>query len=243
MSFLRCIAGAMVLMLGACSSLPSFPPLPGFGVSGDPGDGMVAGKTSEIDAPLSASATPREQLNRAVLLLGVGRVGEARTLLAQVLAKSPNDKSALGLMEQVDGDPLTLLGRDHQIHIVVAGDTMSALAARHLGDPLKFYVLSRYNGLASPNALQIGASLKIPTGSGARFASAAVSSSTANAALPADAAKASTIRLQGLEALNKGEINLAIDLLRRAEALHRDDAAIQRDLQRALRIQSSLIND
>lgn len=241
MSCLRCIAVAMALMLGACSSLPSFPSLDGFGLPGEPGRETVDAETSELDAPLSAAATPRDQVNRAVLLMGAGRADEARSLLTQALAKAPNDKSALGLMEQMDGDPLALLGRDHQIHTVVAGDTLSELAARHLGDPLKFYILSRYNGLASPNALRVGASLKIPTGSGARLVSAPAASATT--ALTADAAKASTTRLQGLEALNRGDINLAVDLLRRAEALNRDDAAIQRDLQRALRIQSSLVND
>jgi hypothetical protein len=61
--------------------------------------------------------------------------------------------------------------------------------------------------------------------------------------LSANANKASALRRQGLEALNEGEIDLAVDLLGEARKLNQADSAIQRDLQRALRIQANLLDD
>jgi tetratricopeptide (TPR) repeat protein len=229
------------LMQAGCSSLPSLPAIPGWGLSDNSATGAGAPADAEIDKPLSANATPREHINRAVLLLGAGRTEEAREYLDLALAKSPSDKAALDLIEQIDADPFTLLGREHRTYVVVAGDTMSELAQRHLGDPLKFYALSRYNGLSSPNALREGATLRIPTADAARLARVA-SATTQNSNLPTDAAKANTLRRHGLEALNKGEIDTAVDLLGEARTLNAADPAIQRDLERALRIQASLVD-
>lgn len=248
--FLSALA-ATTLMLAGCSSLPampSLPSLPGFSAPESAAPEVVEAEIkTDIAAPLAVEATAREHINRAVLLLGSGRAEEARAHLTQALQKSPSEKVAANLLQQIDGDPMVLLGQEHQTYTVVAGDTMSALAARHLGDPMKFYLLSRYNGLASPDALRVGAILKIPKSAvvstaattPAPAATAAAATATSEP-LVVNAAKANTTRLQGLEALNKGQIALAVDLLQQAEKLNKGDPAIQRDLERARRIQSSL---
>lgn len=243
MMFFRCAAVATLLLLGACSSLPQFPSLPGFDLSGSVAATESAGDSGSVGASPSPSTSPREQIDRAVRLLGAGRADEARSLLSLALVKSPNDKSAIALMAQIDGDPIKLLGRDHQLYTVAPGDTMSGLAERHLGDPLKFYALSRYNDLQSPDALRVGARLKIPVSPGSAIVSAPVRAENMIEPKKVDVESASAMRLRGLEALNKGEVRLAVDLLRRAEALNSGDPAIQRDLERALRIQASLADD
>jgi hypothetical protein len=213
-------------------------PLPDFGLGGISANGGKPVDATALGEPLPSNAPARDQVNRAVHLLGVGHVDEARRHLDRALAMSPSDKTALALVEQIEVDPVALLGEEHRVHTVVAGDTMSVLAERYLGDPLKFFALSRYNALGAPNALRVGASLKIPIGNASKTTRTGAPSVSPSSSIAA--AKADGLRLQGLEALNRGEIDRAVTLLRSAEALDGDDPAIQRDLQRALRIQTSL---
>ncbi|RYG27306.1 MAG: hypothetical protein EON93_20825 [Burkholderiales bacterium] len=115
-----------------------------------------------------------------------------------------------------------------------------AVAERFLGDSRLFYALSRYNGLAAPNALVVGRALKLPaTAKRTASASAAVSSATAPVQKAA-AAKANNMRLQALQLLNKGEVDGAIALLKQAIAIDGNDPVIRKDLERAERIQSAL---
>jgi Flp pilus assembly protein TadD len=55
-----------------------------------------------------------------------------------------------------------------------------------------------------------------------------------------DPARANQLRLQGLQQLNTGNVESAISLLRQAQALDSENPAIQRDLDRALRLQAAL---
>lgn len=233
------IIPAVAVLLAGCSSLPAMPSLPGFEFGAQNDAEASAVDAADIRAPLPADASVRDQVNRAVHLLSVGQADEAKQHLDRALSKSPSDKAALALVQQIEADPVALLGKEHRVHTVVAGDTMSALAERYLGDPLKFFILSRYNGLGAPNELRVGALLRIPTGNETKTTLAAAPA-PGPASSPVNAAKADALRLQGLEALNKGEIDRAVTLLRSAEALNGDDLAIQRDLQRAARIQKSL---
>jgi nucleoid-associated protein YgaU len=126
--------------------------------------------------------------------------------------------------------------------VVAAGDTMSGLAARFIGDPLMFYALARYNGLASPKALAVGQTVKIPSRSGVVVANAlrAQPEAPAKRALPVNAGKANTVRLDALEKLNAGDVSRAITLLTEAQALDETNVAIAKDLERARRILSAL---
>lgn len=232
----------LILALQACSSIPPMPALPEFNLpfSGAP-------KTATADPVLPESATPRERVGRAIDLLGAGKVDDAKAELAKVLKASPKDAIALRLMAQIETDPVTLLGADSRDYVVAAGDTMSALAGQHLGDPLMFFALSRYNGLNSPNALSVGKVLKIPSRAGKQpdVVDAIPASRNEIAPLPPAASTAgneaaNAIRLQALDLLNRGDVTKALGLLRQAEAMNQSDPAIQRDIQRALRIQSAL---
>jgi hypothetical protein len=55
-----------------------------------------------------------------------------------------------------------------------------------------------------------------------------------------DPARAGQLRLQGLQRLNTGDVNGAVTLLRQALSLDEGNPAIQRDLDRAVRMQASL---
>ncbi len=231
---------ASLLSAGACSTLPATPSadLPSLG---EPASETLAGVGVSTPAP---EPTLGERIGRAAEMLSVGKASEARIELQTALAKSPQDATAELLLSQIETDPTTLLGPPSQTYVVQAGDTMSGIADRFLGNSLMFYALSRYNGLAAPNALVIGRTLKIPDSSKSPATNATILPQSNKPAIAAaksvDAAKANTVRLEALQHLNTGDVLRAIALLKEAVSLDGTDPAIRRDLDRALRIQTAL---
>jgi LysM repeat protein len=229
--------------LGACSSLPQMPAMPKLAfpsLTGAAPGAESSAETAVVLAPLPKTASAREHVSRAIELLNEGRREEARAGISEALAKSSKDATALRLLEQIDKDPVVLLGEKSEPYVVAAGDTMSGLAARFIGDPLMFYALARYNGLASPKALSVGQTLKIPSRSGVVVANALRAQPEAPAKRPVNAGKANTVRLDALEKLNAGDVSGAITLFTEAQALDETNVAIAKDLERARRIQSAL---
>ncbi len=233
--------------LGACSNMPQMPAMPNLPFPSLPGAAPAqetGAEAAAAPAPLSPAATAREHVARAIEFLNEGKAAEARAGLSAALAKAPKDATALHLMEQIDADPVALLGDKSETYVVAAGDTMSGLADRFLDDPLMFYALARYNGLASPKALSVGRTLKIPSRPGVSLVAAPQPQPDADAprATALNAGKASQVRLQALELLNAGDVVRAVSLLTEAQALDETNVAIRKDLERARRIQSALAN-
>jgi len=239
----KLIALLAAATLGACSNLPQMPAMPQLALPTFPGSPTAQEASTEAAtrAPLSPAPTAREHVTRAIDFLNEGKAAEARAGLSAALAKSPRDATALHLLEQLNTDPVALLGDKSETYVVAAGDTMSGLADRFLNDPLMFYALARYNGLASPKALSVGRTLKIPSRSGAAVAAPQPQpEADAPRATPINAGKANAVRLQALELLNAGDAARAVSLLTEAQALDETNAAIGKDLERARRIQSAL---
>ncbi|MGD9965393.1 MAG: LysM peptidoglycan-binding domain-containing protein [Hyphomonadaceae bacterium] len=228
--FFRLIVAAFAASVaGACSHLP---PLAGM---------------SET-APVSA-AGPREHVRAAVDLLGRGEESQARAELRAALEARPGNATAQRLLQQLDADPRTLLPGAPRPYMVRPGETMSQLAERFFGDGLLFYALARYNEIDAPNQLAAGQILMIPRRPGQPAEEAALDDvapleqRAPDAAAPPrsiDASRASQLRLQALQQLNSGRVDSAVALLRQARSLDTGNAAIQRDLDRAVRLQGSL---
>src|SRR5581483_4981073 len=110
--------------------------------------------TPHAPATRAVAATPglseNERLGLAVALLNHGDRDQARAELGALLAASPGNAQAQRLLKEVDKDPQAALGRRNFPYTTRPGDTMASVAARFLGDPLKFYVLARYNNVATP---------------------------------------------------------------------------------------------
>lgn len=214
----------------ACSHLPNLP------------------QTSNVArAEATPGLAPRERVRLAIDLLDNGDEAHAEVELRAALAEQPNNGAAQRLLQQITDDPHALLTGTPRSYTVRAGDSMSALAGRFLGDPLMFYALSRYNDMAAPNQLSAGERLMIPVRPGVSMASAPAPGDSmppsATAAIPlrsGDPERANQLRLQGLQRLNTGNVDTAITLLRQAQALDAGNPAIQRDLDRALRLQAAL---
>jgi hypothetical protein len=233
-----------VFLLSGCSSMPV---MPEFSLPTLPSLRSPSGSDDRTRATIPNSSALNAGLGRAIELLGAGRAEEARGELRAVLNKSPKNETALSLLAQIDADPASLLGQPGDTYVVAAGDTMSELADRFLGDPLLFYALGRYNGMTAPNSLSEGRSLKLPARAKAAVAPRAQALGNASmhspgSAMPAvvDEVKASATRMKALESLNQGDVDLAIVLLKQAQALNASDAAIDRDLERAMRIKTAL---
>jgi hypothetical protein len=237
--FLGMAVALLALGLGGCSA----------------GGGKDVGSAGS-QAPQTSEAV-LAQTKEALALLNQGQADKARKKLLQALKIRPGDMLAQDLLKQIDTDPKVLLGSESYGYTVKEGETMSTLAQRFLGDPMKSYALARYNGLTSPTAVKSGDVLQIP---GRRRLTPPVAKKPAPPALkkppvtvakptapkpapapPAgDAARAAKLRGQGLAALNAGAINRAVALLRQALSFNPGSALIKGDLARALRIQSTL---
>ncbi|HYD71603.1 MAG TPA: LysM domain-containing protein [Candidatus Binatia bacterium] len=218
-------------LAGACSHLPEMPPMPSIGARPEATPGL----------------SPRDRVRLAVELLDGGDEQRAELELRAALEEQPNNGAAQRLLQQITEDPRALLTATPRPYTVRQGDSMSALAERYLGDALMFYALARYNDLEAPNQLSAGQRLMIPMRPGVIAASAppndAAAPPASTAALPlrtGDPERANQLRLQGLQQLNAGNVDSAISLLRQAQSLDAGNPAIQRDLDRALRLQAAL---
>ncbi len=105
-------------------------------------------------------------LNEIILALQDGDEAIAERSLQTMLAQGQNLSIADKLLRQIQTNPEQLLGAEHDTISVKAGDTLSLLAEKHLGDSLMFYALARYNSIDKPGQLQRGQSLNIPSNYG-----------------------------------------------------------------------------
>lgn len=193
----------------------------------------------------------RQEVREAIALLNRGEAAAARVKLMRVLGRQPGDDVARQLLRQIDTDPRELLGRENYSYTLREGETLSIVAQRALGNPMLFYALARYNNIAVPESAGAGLTILIP---GRRPApprpeprptpTRPAPPPEAQAPRPApragNPAQAARLRAQGLAAMNGGQINRAVALLRQALALDPGNAVIRNDLSRALRVQSTL---
>lgn len=225
------LALALTLLLGACAQTAKVAT-------------PAVATPPKVVAPPAPTATPglsaRDRQKKAVDLLGTGQAAPARLELVALLAEQPANAVARKLLDQIDRDPKEMLGAASYPYKVRPGDSMSALADRLMGDALMFYGLARYNGIADPSQMEVGRTLLIP---GVPRKVAPAPARTATAAAPAaqrDPARAGRLRGQALELMNRGRIDQAVPLLRQALGLDPGNAVIQRDLDRAVRIQANV---
>lgn len=220
------------LILAACAQTPTGSPT------------LTAGGPTAAPQPIAPhfkaapglSTVERQRL--AVELLNKGQADQARAELNALLLDQPANPMGRRLLDQIDRDPRALLGERNYAYKVRPGETMSVLAQRFLGDPLLFYALARYNNIAAPSQMEVGQTLLIP---GAPKKVVAKPTGPAAVAPPArNPSRAAQLRGQGLERLNRGAVDQAVGLFRQALTFDPGNAVIQKDLDRALRIQKTV---
>ncbi len=220
--------------LGACSAMPA----------------SVHGALASMTSPAQSA---QDRVHAAMAALDRGEEAQAKAQLEAVLRQEPGNATARRLVDEINIDPRTQLGARNHSYVVRNDDTMSELAQRFLGDPLLFYALARYNNIV-PDQLAAGQTILIPDHgrpapappaiAGLRSSTPVVSEAPSAPSVPMVstnvAQRANRLRLQALEHLNAGDADGAVNLLHAALALDGSNTAIQRDLLRAERIQTSL---
>lgn len=202
-----------------------------------------------------------QELGDVVSLLDQGEEKAARKKLAAMLKRDADDASSRKLLESITADPVATLGSTDFAYRVEPGETMQGIAQHFLGDRMKFYLLARYNQLAVPATLKPGQTIRVP-GIRPKEAPPAPSrprpeptpapapppkpapSATAPALPPAprtaDPRRAAQLRSAGLTALNREQVGNAVRLFGQALRLDPGNALIERDLDRARRLQATV---
>lgn len=111
--------------------------------------------------PAQAQQAQRMALSAAELL-EVGNEEQALVEVQRALQSDPANRLAQSLLKQIQTDPLVLLGREHFLHRVEPGQSLSRIAGRFLNDVHLFYALARYNDIKVPRQLQGGQVIKVP---------------------------------------------------------------------------------
>jgi hypothetical protein len=183
-----------------------------------------------------------ERLTLAVELLNHAQRERARIELQAILVMAPGNAASGRLLRDMDEDPRTALGEQSYAYTVRPGDTMKTIASRLLGDPLKFYILARYNGIDVPADVTAGRVLMIPGEPRKSSAPRVLPPVATQPSAPpvAQPGRAGALRALALESMDRGQINKAVSLLQQASELDPSNALIKRDLSRAERIQTTV---
>jgi pyruvate/2-oxoglutarate dehydrogenase complex dihydrolipoamide acyltransferase (E2) component len=197
-----------------------------------------------------------DQFGDVIARLERGDDSGAKKTLEAMRKRDPGDARTAMLLESIEADPQDILGAKSFGYVAKPGDSFASLAQRFLGNRDKFYALARYNGIDNPSELAVGRALRIPGDEpaapppppkprpappAAKPEKPAPAPAKPKPAAPAvNAARANQLRAQGLGALNRGDPNRAVALLRQAAAANPGSAVIKADLARAERIRATV---
>jgi tetratricopeptide (TPR) repeat protein len=132
-----------------------------------PGEGeSPAGDSGSQGTSQGQMQTPSEDagdtLPGVIEALDRGQIEAAEAALLRIIDQQPYSRLALRFLQQIQTDPVELMGEEHDVVIVQPGDSLSEIAQRELGDSLQFFALARYNGIDAPRKMAPGRALRIP---------------------------------------------------------------------------------
>lgn len=164
---------------------------------------------------------------RAANLLDEGKEAEARAAIDKALALDPQNSLAKTLLFSITADPIATLGMKSFPYTVQPGDRLSKLSEQYLKDQYKFYLLARYNKLASPR-LQVGQTIRIPgTGPAPKPVATTPRPEPTQPKPVGSAGEAERLYQEGTRKLQAGDKNGAYELFAQAARLdprYRTDA-------------------
>ncbi len=156
----------VLLLLPSCQPSPELPDTARQRTISGP-DGLETelespGENALGDAPETGVKTVRGYVRQAYELLTVGKEDEAQRALEMALRRAPQHKQATMLLQHIHADPIAALGPTFFKYRIRPNDSLTGLAQRFLDDPLKFYLLAKYNGLSNPSRIRAGQVINIP---------------------------------------------------------------------------------
>lgn len=121
-----------------------------------------AAATETVADKVTSKPAPLLSLKQIIQLIENGEYDQARAALETFLAKNPKNSAARDLQKQLTINPVKALGAASMPYTVQTGDTLGGLAARFLGNPMRFVILGRYNGIKRAGDIRVGQTIKIP---------------------------------------------------------------------------------
>ncbi|MEO8303529.1 MAG: LysM domain-containing protein [Betaproteobacteria bacterium] len=153
---------ALIALVSGCAAPPAAPaatPAPAAPVEVAPQP--VAPAAPEL-SPAQAKAQAQKLALEAVDRLQNGDEVAAKQLLGTAHGLDPTNDIARKMSEQINADAQKELGTVFFRYTVQRDDSLSKLAQQYLGDRFRFYILAKYNDMASPSKLAAGQVIKIP---------------------------------------------------------------------------------
>ncbi|MHB9022124.1 MAG: LysM peptidoglycan-binding domain-containing protein [Halothiobacillus sp.] len=145
-------------VLSGCAQVPSS----GEGDTSKEATHSATPDLSSADSAGDAAPAPLMDLKKIIHLIEEGQSDFARRALKTYLAKDPKNTQALSLQQQLTVNPEAYLGKPTTTYTVQPGDTLGGIAAKFLGNPLRFVILGRYNQISRSKDLQVGQVIKLP---------------------------------------------------------------------------------
>ena len=120
-------------------------------------------KVEQGHQPEKDTLTTQEHIQNGIKYLQVGEEQNAKQELKLALLQEPANSTAVGLLNQIN-TPATKYfeGESSFPYTTGSGDSLSTIAKKFLNDPLKFYILAKFNDIDNPSRLQAGQTIKIP---------------------------------------------------------------------------------
>ncbi|RFF27960.1 MULTISPECIES: LysM domain-containing protein [unclassified Wenzhouxiangella] len=144
------VLAAVCLTLAGCQSWQSRP------------SDETTSEPSVDQVPDGQQEAPSVTVGAAIGLLQEGEEAQAEDLLEQIADERPGDVTAQLLLAQIRQPPEELLGTEFEQIEVRAGESLSVIAERSIGNGLLFYSLAKLNDIEIPRLLQPGQRLKVP---------------------------------------------------------------------------------
>jgi tetratricopeptide (TPR) repeat protein len=117
----------------------------------------------QAEAVPAASVLSPATMQVVIDLLDTGQLEQAEQELLRIIDARPGSRLALRFLEQIQVDPVDLMGEEYDEVVVERGESLSVIAHRELGDGMQFFALARYNDIAVPRRLSPGMVIKIPS--------------------------------------------------------------------------------
>lgn len=122
----------------------------------NPKDKSVEQHLTRLEKKISSAA--EAHYKKGLDLNSQGRYKEARNQFLMALALRPGHTEAL---EKIKAKKLPSF-KNHIVHVVKPGDTLSKLAQFYYEDFKKFPIIAKYNGLEDATQLRVGQEIRIP---------------------------------------------------------------------------------
>ena len=155
------VVAIATLVAGCATPPPTPPPAPAAAAPAEAAPPPPAPAPPEL-TPAQAKAQAQKLALEAVDKLQNGDEAAARQLLTQSQALDSANDIARKMSDQIGADAQKELGAQFFRYTVQRDDSLSKLAQQYLGDRFRFYILAKYNDMASPNKLAAGQMIKIP---------------------------------------------------------------------------------